>query len=332
MLKIFLYNDFPHGSCGIQSENDKNHIESITLFDIVTDPKVADIIIFFDYNGDKRIKKFINLYLDKFLVLIRTEPPSIIELQYKIKLPFNLVLDLGKINFVNGVLLYIEWPISPIFFEKRITVPAIDESKVVFVNSNKFGNRNYYYHLRRSIVYKLNSSVKSFGEGWSIFDFKYRNFIGNLIHNVVRFRINEILLMNPFVFNLFSSPKSNILSKVDLLAYFNYVLVIENDNTYMSEKLIEALLLDKSVIYIGGSTSHLPLEIQKNILEPDHSLNRIDLLLKKILVDGSGPTRLSINDNNPSDNSLLLHSWKANEVWTKVLKTIIQNYSLFKST
>ncbi len=332
MLNIFLYNDFPHGGCGIQSEFHKNQIESFTPFDIVTDPKVADIVIFFDYSGDKRIKKFINSHLDKFLVLVRTEPPSIIELQYKIKLPFNLVLDLGKINFVNEAPLYIEWPITPIFFEKTITIAVNDRSKAVFINSNKFGNRNYYYHLRRSIVYKLNNSVKSFGEGWSIFDFKYRNFIGNLIHNLVRLRINEILLMNPFVFKLFSKPKSNMMTKVELLANFKYVLVIENDNTYMSEKLIEALLLNKSVIYIGGTTSHLPFEIQKNIFKPDHNLNKINLLLDEILLEESGSSSLSFNDVHPSDNSLILQAWKANKVWTKVLRTIIQNYSSFKST
>jgi hypothetical protein len=322
MVCIYLYNDFPHGNFGLVNES--RHLKGLGVDFVFTDNlDSADIIIFFDYVNSSKIKLLISLYKNKFLVLVRTEPPSVLSYQYENDGVFNLVLDLGRLNKVNNEAFFLEWPISSIFFQDMDFPACPVPGSIILINSNKFGNSNFYYALRRKIAYNLPSVLRTVGSGWSLFDFKFRNFFGNLVYNFVKFNFREILLMNPSISHLFCRPKSNSLSKSELFVDFETVLIIENDNSYISEKIIEALISRTGVRYIGGDVSFIPDVLRKNnILEVKHNFKDI-----KAAVEDVHACRFTFPNLGSIDSRNLLIDWEAKSVWNKLIQIIIQNYS-----
>lgn len=321
MVCIYLYNDFPHGNFGLVNES--RHLKGLGVDFVFTDNlDSADIIIFFDYVNSSKIKRLISQNKNKFLVLVRTEPPSVLRYQYENDDVFNLVLDLGRPNKINNEAFFLEWPISSIFFQDMDFPTCPDPGSIILINSNKFGNSNFYYALRRKIAYNLPSVLRTVGSGWSLFDFKFRNFFGNLVYNFVKFNFYEILLMNPSIPHLFCRPKSNSLSKSDLFTNFENILVIENDNSYISEKIIEALISRRNVIYVGGDISCIPDVLRENILEVKHNFEDI-----KAAVEDVRACRFTFPDLGSINSRNLLINWEAKSVWNKVILIIIQNYS-----
>jgi hypothetical protein len=289
-------------------------------FRFVSNPNEADVIIFFDFKKDSKSKQFISKYSGKFFVLIRTEPPSVLESQYVRELPFQLVIDLGKWNSFNNKAVYMEWPVCDEFFQNQSKNSVSLEKRILFLNTNKFGNLNTYYYLRRKIAYQSEGYLRIFGKGWSIFDFQIRSFIGNFLYNLLRFRLTELRLMNFFFKEMLCMPKTSYLTKFELFEKFDYVLVIENDASYMSEKLIEALLLGKIVLYIGSDISQIPFPLSESIIIPKPSYNDVKKTIENVFL---GKHIASILEENPS---ILLANWNSTKVWNKILEIITRSY------
>lgn len=321
MIGIYLYNDFPHNSCGLKNYFLKSKSENRN-FRVVSNPNEADVIIFFDFKKDSKSRQFISDYSGKFFVLIRTEPPSVLESQYVRKLPFQLVIDLGKWNSFNNKAVYVEWPVCDEFFQNQSKNSVSLEKRILFLNTNKFGNLNTYYYLRRKIAYQSENYLRIFGNGWSIFDFQIRSFVGNFLHNLFRFRLAELWLMNFFFKEMLCMPKTSSLTKFELFEKFNYVLVIENDASYISEKLIEALLLGKIVLYIGSDINQIPSAIIKRVIIAKPTYSEIKKTLKGAYVGEYKTIPLK------KDPSVLLANWRAKKVWGKILDIINHIYSL----
>ncbi len=321
MIGIYLYNDFPHNSCGLKNHFLKSKSENRN-FRVVSNPNEADVIIFFDFKKDSKSRQFISEYSGKFFVLVRTEPPSVLESQYVRELPFQLVIDLGKWNYFNNKAVYVEWPVCDEFFQNQAKNSVSLEKRILFLNTNKFGNLNTYYNLRRKIAYQSESYLRTFGKGWSIFDFQIRSFVGNLLHNLLRFRLTELRLMNFLFKEMLCMPKTSNLTKIQLFGTFNYVLVIENDASYISEKLIEALLMGKTVLYVGSNINQIPFPISKRVIITKASYPEVKKTLENVYL---GKYKASTLGENPS---ILLANWNSTKVWRKLLRIISQVYSL----
>jgi hypothetical protein len=320
MIGIYLYNDFPHNSCGLKNHFSKSKFANKNYW-VVADPIEADVIIIFDFKENRKLKQFISKHSEKFFVLIRTEPPSVLKSQYTRELPVQLVIDLGKWNYLDNRLIYLEWPICDDFFHHQPKNSVNKEERILFLNSNKFGNFNTYYNLRRKIAYKSEGYVITFGKGWSIFDFQIRNFIGNFIYNLIRFRLTELRLMNFFFREMLCLPKTSHLAKFELFKTFNYVLIIENDTSYMSEKLIEALLLGKTVLYVGSDIDRIPFPISEHIIIPKPSYAEVRKTIEEVYLGKYKTKTLK------EDATILLADWNADKVWSKLLEIISQSYS-----
>jgi hypothetical protein len=164
--------------------------------------------------------------------------------------------------------------------------------------------------------------IKVVGSGWSIVDFNYRNFIGTVLHQVRNLSFNEISKMNPLIHRLFCFPKSSTLSKGELFKNFETVLIIENDPSYFSEKIIEALLLRKNIIYIGGKIDCLPKILHKHILTPEHNFIEI-----KNVIEDVYSLRYLFPEIRTLDTPNLLQNWEAKTVWCKLISFTIESYS-----
>lgn len=321
-MLIYLYNDFPHYQPFTDFVLFRDFLISQKGIYVTNNLDSAEILIFFDYIQVRKIDKLIEKYNNKFKVLIRTEPISVFKNQYIDKIPFNLVLDLGKMNSLDSNRVFIEWPIGHSYFQKQPQESKIKYDKFAFINSNKFGNLNFFYFLRRRIVYELYYYVETIGKGWSILDFNWRNYFGNLINVFFSRNFTELRYFKIFINKIFIKSKKNYMSKIEILNNFKYILVIENSDSYISEKLIEALLLNKIVVYSGNSLIGAPIPKNFFFINVPPDFNIIKSTLQNIITD-----KYLIQTFDNSSLKSELSNWKSENVWDKILNIILNNFN-----
>jgi hypothetical protein len=127
--------------------------------------------------------------------------------------------------------------------------------------------------------------------------------------------------MNFFFREMLCLPKTSHLAKFELFKTFNYVLIIENDTSYMSEKLIEALLLGKTVLYVGSDIDRIPFPISEHIIIPKPSYAEVRKTIEEVYLGKYKTKTLK------EDATILLADWNADKVWSKLLEIISQSYS-----
>jgi hypothetical protein len=227
--------------------------------------------------------------------LIRIEPAAVYPAQYRTRIEalYEIIATPGSL--ISNSLPFIPWPYyfnqnplkpdsnSPdleIVLSKALRSGRFDIKNwinrpmtLTLIASNKVSSiKNNNYKIRRELVRALPKEVLSvYGSLWDS-DFKSR-FIHRL--GVLRFAIRSRVFPNPIelygnFFRNYISSVGTVPDKHQVISNSRFSLVIENDNNYVSEKLIDAFLGSSVPIYFGGDLeisgipSHLVFSNFKN--------------------------------------------------------------------
>ena len=210
-------------------------------------------------------------------VLIRLEPAAVFPSQYlprveqlyrKIISPGNLIGD--EIPRMPWPYYYHKNPLNPVIHDvdlKSLVTELIEmgifdyafwQARPIFMSliaSNKVSpSATNNYKLRRQLARTLPSKIFSiYGGLWKA------SLIERLSHRarVLNFAIRSRFLPNLIeiygdLFRTYSPAMGTVEDKHEIIRQSKFSLVIENDNHYVSEKLIDALLGGSIPIYFGG--------------------------------------------------------------------------------
>jgi hypothetical protein len=195
--------------------------------------------------------------------LIRAEPAVVNPHQYseKIEAKFNLILD-SKIAVESQSSNSVRWQVGyvPENFERELETTLLEavtrKDRVGLINENKFSLvRGELYGLRTSVIresQKRSTSLLVAGRNWT------QGLAWTLAKQLIAFIdvIRAGLLPNADSFRLplrknFAQFLGRVESELDFLRSLDVAIVIENEATYVSEKLTNALLAGCRVVYVG---------------------------------------------------------------------------------
>jgi len=238
MKKIFITGryDLKDLICSVDNRPDLGWV-------IENDPSKADIFLNFD-----SLKTPQKLYDAKY-VLIRSEPEIVLPECYRIRnlARFDTIIDVGKPDNINHSTIKHPQNLEIVFNNSDQR-----EDRLVLINSNLFSLRKgELYSLRREIIFNYNV-VDLYGYGWN------KNIFSKL--KVVLTEVKN-LYVNPTKINLSKqisffrknlNQRGSVVNKKEILSKYKYALIIENSQTYLSEKLFDALTSSCIPIYVGA--------------------------------------------------------------------------------
>lgn len=161
---------------------------------------------------------------------------------------FNEVVTRGDPSSQPIFNTFQEWDASRIDFPKRM-------GRVVAISANKWSMiPGEYYSLRRRVFAK-DSRVDLFGPGWNeVFSTQLLRVIKEIVISL-RFRFMPTIGNIRWAFLKPASYLGVAKSKVETLSSYKVSLVIENNGSYMSEKLVDCILAGTIPVYVGESIS-----------------------------------------------------------------------------
>ena len=214
-----------------------------------SDPDI-DLFICVDFN-----KNDVDYALEKGIarsksLLIRQEPKIVWPDNYckEVTRYFGYILDVGKSpRKTNSDF----WP-QIIDLDSKIVPPETREShQVVLMNSNRCSLlKGERYSLRKSAAKKI-TEVDLYGRDWDIsFTSKIKLAISSLKLVLRSGNIPSLLSLGYW---LSSAPSSfgSVGVKNELLTRYRYSLVIENEQTYVSEKIFDSFRAKCIPVYVG---------------------------------------------------------------------------------
>ena len=272
-------------------------------YTFVDDFNEVNYLINFNHNPSI-YRKFLNTGGKKNqATLIRLEPRAVFPSQYREKIEnlYGLILTLGEIDSdgkdplpwpyyfnVNplrpdGHLIDLPLKVQELIEEgvftfknwqkRKIPISLIASDKVSAVRGNN-------YKIRRQLASRLPASELSvFGNYWNA------SFSRKLAHRiaVLKFSIQSKTFPNLIeiygnLFQSYGSARGTVGNKHDVVQNSKFSLVIENDDNYISEKLIDALLGGSIPIFIGGDFRRVGIpeaSVVSNLFTPEDILNYI---------------------------------------------------------
>jgi hypothetical protein len=218
-------------------------------YQIANDPMNADIYISVDYNTENEEILHERKSARKFNVLFRNEPSCVLPSGYS-KSALNLndfTLTFGRAPD-NPQHEY--WP----QFWQVNSVPQVStqriENRAALINANKLNlSSQEMYSLRRLCVKKLNN-VDLFGDDWnSSLNSRIKvaaiEILKKPSRNLFTFLFHARYWFNQWPVTLAPVEKSDVLNQ------YKVSLVIENEATYLSEKIFDALASGCIPVYVG---------------------------------------------------------------------------------
>ena len=167
--------------------------------------------------------------------------------------------------------IYFKWPIGD--FRSKLSNYKYRENSAVMIQSNKI---NFFigenYSLRRILLYKsikLKYPIKLYGTDWDKIPIKetFKAFVYFLLNFKLGFSINAI----KYTSRKYPHYEGISKNKFTTLEKYKYSIVIENHNSYVSEKIFDSLNSDCITIYVGPSL--VDYGLNENIAiqsDPDH--------------------------------------------------------------
>jgi len=236
---------------------------------ITSDPLDADIYISVDYNTENEPVLRERKEAEKVNVLFRSEPSCVLPTGYsKTAMELNdQIITFGRPQTQPNSEYW------PQFWNENLSTQGISEriqDRAALINANKLNlTPHELYSLRRLCIKKL-KNVDSFGDEWN-----------SSMGSRIKVAVIEIL-KNPsrhlFTYFFHSRywltrwPKTLApVEKSDSLKQYKVSLVIENEITYLSEKLFDALTSGCIPVYVGpdisgyGIPKSLVIEAKANV-------------------------------------------------------------------
>lgn len=269
--------------------------------------EVADVIFVVEHprRFSKKLSKLEESKAEK--ILIRLEPPTVNPILHtqRISKLYDKIINVGSENHKGTSRAWIRWPYLVLPNPAKPSQDSELSSPMDIINSWQTRNRIHgvcaifsnkvawtrpsLYPLRRQVaLYSDELDIKVFGMDWQ------KNAIQRLKDNLklYLFFATQLCFLNPLVIfqNLFFRVQRNIEpieDKMEILTAYEFTLVIENSTSYVSEKLMDALVAGSIPIYVGSNLTRTGLNgdhvIQvgrslKDLRDAFRDLDRIDTI------------------------------------------------------
>jgi hypothetical protein len=212
----------------------------------------------------------------------------------------------------NGIFNFSEWADRP------LTLSLIASNKVSSIRANN-------YRLRRRIAYALpREKLSVYGGLWNssiLSRFKHR---AGVFSFSIRSRVfpNLLEIYGNF-FRKYVTTVGIIPDKHEVIRKSKFSLVIENDNNYVSEKLIDTFLGGSIPIYFGGNfeaTGIPPELVFSSFSNPQEILDFIDKFSEKAVREYQGNVVKWLQ----SDSFLML--WDGDRVFATIADEIARHF------
>jgi hypothetical protein len=213
--------------------------------------KSADIFVALDHSeGDRHLLEE-RKKLGKFSVLFRSEPRCVLPEAYKAKTEdlYETVISFGKPTSIERSSHWPQYWLKEELYKKSVEHRS---ERVAMINANKLNLSKFeMYTLRRMCALEVDS-IDLYGESWNS---NVISKLKTLIIEILKNPIVHLFSMRNHVRYWFRNWPETLApsNKQEILRTYKYTLVIENDRTYMSEKLFDALIAGCIPVYVGPS-------------------------------------------------------------------------------
>jgi hypothetical protein len=226
-----------------------------------TNADEADIYIAIDHAEiDKKVLSE-RQKLGKFSILYRSEPSCVLPTAYKPETTalYNSIISFGKSeNSSDGI----HWP--QYFPDEDLPEWRGHDRlpRAVLINANKLNlNRSELYSLRRKSIKRI-EEIDLFGENWNS---KFKDRLKTLVIEVMKdpvVHLSSLLSHSKYWFTQWPITISPI-DKLTVMKSYKFSIVIENEVSYLSEKLFDAFFAGCIPVYVGPEVSHfgIPKEL-----------------------------------------------------------------------
>lgn len=289
-MRIKLYVGGHYSGEGLVNQFDNSTLNKYLRsekFQIEVNPKNAEFYVANDFS--KKDFEIMKLFKLQKRILIISEPKVVLPGNYTQKnlRKFGLVIFKKELG-MEGLFTFPQYFRHDVVFEPREN----RSERVVLINSNKlsFINGNNY-RLRKKCAQKI-SSIDLYGFDWDI-TIKKKTLLALSVLKLTAMHQQIPNLLYAFSwYSRFSGYKGKIESKVELMMKYTYSLIIENDNTYVSEKIFDSFFSGTIPIYVG-------LDLDKTLIP------------KNLVVEAERNVR-SIKEAIKTANAIKYEDWLSN--------------------
>ena len=276
----------------------------------------------------------------KLKVLIRLEPQATYPIQYVKRTAnrYDLVITPGSLRQENRRIMW------PYFYQanplhpnnsapslKSLNKQSVElESKeswyarpylLSLVSSNKNSpTKHNNYSLRRYAAKELSSrGLETFGEMWHVpFHLKIRERLKVAWGAAKTGYFPNPLSLSEGLFTQFPEVRGVVEDKHSIIRSSKYSLVIENDNFYVSEKIIDALVGGSLPFYIGGNLELVGLSslVVRQIENVDQVIKTISQM-SPIEID-----QWRQNIHRLVNSAEFMNEWSGETVYQRIASTI----------
>lgn len=256
-MKIFLSGRNSTTALTVSSTSSFRHyLSTMNLLSMNFDASES-LFVCLDLDRDSlRFMKVHKIPKDRAL-LVRYEPRVVCPENYRDSYlaRFGKVIDIGRPWASQGANWPQNWP--PKISRATGGLPQ-NQNRLVMVNANKLSFiKGEMYSLRRLSMRTL--PLDTFGFGWdNTWPQKIRTLAGELLISVRNHQIPSLLASRWW----FSHPRNYLgecSNKIEVMSNYRFALVIENDLSFVSEKLFDALFSGCIPIYVGANLEFLDL-------------------------------------------------------------------------
>lgn len=214
-------------------------------------------------------------------ILIRNEPEIVCPLNYskRVSKKFACIIDVGREGEDSSY--STPWPQSWPAPSGEHSLVAGRLTRPVIINANKLSMiKGELYSLRREVINA--NLVDVYGPKWgSGLNHRLRTLLGETLIALFARRLPHFRALKLW-FAKHPSDQGVCFDKHETLRGYRTAIVIENDKTYMSEKLFDAFFAQTVPIYVGPPLSNygIPPEL---VITAQPNLKDIKLAIEKSL-------------------------------------------------
>jgi hypothetical protein len=283
-----------------------------TGFQLSKDPK-SDFLIMFDHNSSD-YRKYMKCggHRDRS-ILIRLEPPAIYPNQYRRSVESKYariytpgsILNLGKPEDILGwVYRYDNNPVEPtkeVYSEAKLEFATVPKDlltnwqnrqlSITMVAANKVSPvSNQNYGLRRKMASQVQPDLLSvYGPLWNdSYPQKIRHRMAVMKFALTQRTFPNLTSIYGGLHKKYHTTRGQIPDKHEVMKNSKFCIVVENSNTYFSEKLFDALWDGTIPLYIGPEIEkylrkkNIGINISGN---PTEILDLLDSISDKEIID-----------------------------------------------
>jgi hypothetical protein len=240
---------------------------------VILDADEADVYVAIDHTekDEKLLRK--RRDLNKFSILYRSEPFCVLPVAYKPETSalYSSIISFGKSEIMNDGM---HWP-QYFPAEGQLEWGVHDRlPRAALINANKLNlSPSELYSLRRESIHKIDE-IDLFGENWNS---NFNERLKVLIIEVMKDPMRNLVAASSHSRHWFANwpETASPVDKISVLQRYKFALVIENELSYMSEKLFDAFFAGCIPIYVGPEVADykVPKELVIQCNPTLHSLS-----------------------------------------------------------